>query len=181
MQTGGVTGLVDIKCTNMAGPWFRKDQARYKSYRAVPLEAPFRARPDPVQPHLDFFPLEALRLGPGTRYAAAAAANLQYLLDVPTDSLLWAWRDLAKRPQPAGAKPFRSGWEHPGSELRGHFLVRCAAAPAVDAAPVQLGSPLTRAAQALYLLFVRIGRACHRPHRLGLRRSPHRPFGLWRP
>lgn len=148
VQTGGSTGLVDIQCTNMAGPWFRKDQSRYRPYRAVPLEAPFRARPDPIQPQLNFFPLETLRLGAGTRYAAAAAANLQYLLDMPTDSLLWAWRALAKRPQPAGAKPFRSGWEHPGSELRGHFLVRWPRrSPAVDAGSVPLAQPDPRAAQ----------------------------------
>jgi len=119
VQPGGAT---EIQCTNMAGPWFRKGQAHYRTYRSVSFETPYRSEPRSIPPQLEFFPLAQLRLRPGTRFAAAERVNLQYLLNMPTDSLLFAWRALAKLPQPAGAVPLRSGWEHPGSELRGHFL-----------------------------------------------------------
>jgi uncharacterized protein len=48
--------------------------------------------------------------------------NLQYIMSIEVDRLLFSWRQLARRSQPAGIKAYSSGWEHPGSELRGHFL-----------------------------------------------------------
>ena len=57
---------------------------------------------------------------PGTHLARATATNLRYLLSVDADSLLYAWRQSVgldtRRARPYG------GWEHPGAELRGHFL-----------------------------------------------------------
>ena len=77
--------------------------------------------PGPSQRHLQPFSLHDVALIEGTHVSRAAATNLRYLLSLPIDSLLYAWRRNAKLPQPAGAKPLR-GWESPGSELRGHIL-----------------------------------------------------------
>lgn len=52
-----------------------------------------------------------------------------YLIAVDVDSLLWAWRQLARLPT-LGAQPL-TGWEHPSSELRGHFLGHWLSAAAV--------------------------------------------------
>ena len=57
----------------------------------------------------------------GSHLARAEATNLRYLLSLRIDDLLYAWRRNAALSQPPGARPLR-GWEHPGSELRGHVL-----------------------------------------------------------
>lgn len=77
--------------------------------------------PGPSQRRLQPFSLHDVALIEGTHVSRAAATNLRYLLSLPIDSLLYAWRQNARLPQPAGAKPLR-GWESPGSELRGHIL-----------------------------------------------------------
>ena len=113
---------VKLQCTNMAGPWYRKNGARYLPYDAVVLAAPFADAVQPPAPKLNAFELSEVSLAPGTRWTAAAAVNRHYLLEIDVDRLLWAWRALAKQPQPAGVKAYTAGWEHPGSDLRGHFL-----------------------------------------------------------
>ena len=78
------------------------------------------AVPGPSQRHLQPFSLHDVSLVEGTHVSRATATNLRYLLSLPVDSLLYAWRRNAGLPQPAGATPLR-GWESPGSELRGHI------------------------------------------------------------
>ncbi|CAI5944861.1 unnamed protein product [Closterium sp. NIES-64] len=71
-------------------------------------------------PHfLSPLPLHAVRLSPSTRQFAAQSANLEYLLTLDADRLLWSFRRTAGE-EPIG-KPY-GGWENPNSELRGHFV-----------------------------------------------------------
>ena len=111
-----------LSCTNMAGPWYRRDAARYKPFDAVELETPFESEVHPRPAALAHFPLTAVALAPGSRWADAAHTNLRYLMSIEVDRLLFSWRQLARRAQPRGVVGYSSGWEHPGSELRGHFL-----------------------------------------------------------
>ncbi|CAI5508153.1 unnamed protein product [Closterium sp. Naga37s-1] len=72
-------------------------------------------------PHfLSPLPLHAVRLSPATRQFAAQSANLEYLLTLDADRLLWSFRRTAGEEEPIG-KPY-GGWENPNSELRGHFV-----------------------------------------------------------
>ncbi|CAI5518498.1 unnamed protein product [Closterium sp. Naga37s-1] len=72
-------------------------------------------------PHfLSPLPLHAVRLSPATRQFAAQSTNLEYLLTLDADRLLWSFRRTAGEEEPIG-RPY-GGWESPNSELRGHFV-----------------------------------------------------------
>ncbi|XP_050224605.1 uncharacterized protein LOC126674230 [Mercurialis annua] len=63
--------------------------------------------------------LHNVRLNPDSFHWRAQLTNLEYLLMLDEDSLVWSFRktaDLATRGKPYG------GWEDPGVELRGHFV-----------------------------------------------------------
>ncbi|CAI7811505.1 unnamed protein product [Closterium sp. NIES-54] len=72
-------------------------------------------------PHfLSPLPLHAVRLSPATRQFAAQSTNLEYVLTLDADRLLWSFRRTAGEEEPIG-RPY-GGWESPNSELRGHFV-----------------------------------------------------------
>ena len=79
------------------------------------------------QQRLSRLPLELLPLGgvvltPGeSPLAEAAATNTAYLASMDPDRLVFSFRATAGVAQPSGAQHY-NGWEHPGSELRGHYL-----------------------------------------------------------
>ncbi|CAL5211526.1 unnamed protein product [Lathyrus oleraceus] len=64
-------------------------------------------------------PLEDVRLLDGSVHADAQQTNLEYLLMLDVDSLIWNFRKTAGLPTPG--TPY-GGWEAPGLELRGHFV-----------------------------------------------------------
>lgn len=64
-------------------------------------------------------PLEDVRLDPDSFHGRAQQTNLEYLLLLEADSLLWSFRKTAGLPTPG--KPY-GGWEAPNVELRGHFV-----------------------------------------------------------
>uniref|UniRef100_A0A0E0G396 Alpha-L-arabinofuranosidase B arabinose-binding domain-containing protein n=1 Tax=Oryza nivara TaxID=4536 RepID=A0A0E0G396_ORYNI len=63
--------------------------------------------------------LHDVRLQPGTVYWQAQQTNLEYLLLLDVDRLVWSFRTQAGLP--ASGAPY-GGWEGPGVELRGHFV-----------------------------------------------------------
>ncbi|GER55078.1 phosphorylase b kinase gamma catalytic chain [Striga asiatica] len=63
--------------------------------------------------------LHDVRLGPGSAHGVAQQTNLEYLLLLDVDRLVWSFRKTAGL-ETAG-KPY-GGWEEPDSELRGHFV-----------------------------------------------------------
>ncbi|XP_028768425.1 uncharacterized protein LOC114726019 [Neltuma alba] len=63
--------------------------------------------------------LHDVRLHPDTFHARAQLTNLEYLLMLDVDRLLWSFRKTAGLP--ASGTPY-GGWESPDSELRGHFV-----------------------------------------------------------
>jgi hypothetical protein len=73
----------------------------------------------PAGPFLSEASLHDVRLEPGTVYWQAQQTNLEYLLLLDADSLVWSFRTQAGL-QAAG-KPY-GGWEGPSVELRGHFV-----------------------------------------------------------
>ncbi|XP_058729951.1 uncharacterized protein LOC131602023 [Vicia villosa] len=64
-------------------------------------------------------PLEDVRLLEGSVHAEAQQTNLEYLLMLDVDSMIWNFRKTAGLPTPG--TPY-GGWEAPGLELRGHFV-----------------------------------------------------------
>ncbi|CAA2954329.1 uncharacterized protein LOC105163554 [Olea europaea subsp. europaea] len=63
--------------------------------------------------------LNAVRLDPNSMYGQAQQTNLEYLLMLDVDSLVWSFRKTAGLETPG--EPY-GGWEAPSSELRGHFV-----------------------------------------------------------
>uniref|UniRef100_A0A0D6R5B9 Alpha-L-arabinofuranosidase B arabinose-binding domain-containing protein n=1 Tax=Araucaria cunninghamii TaxID=56994 RepID=A0A0D6R5B9_ARACU len=63
--------------------------------------------------------LHKVRLDADSEYGKAQQANLEYLLMLDTDSLVWSFRKTAGLDTPGS--PY-GGWEGPDVELRGHFL-----------------------------------------------------------
>ncbi|KAK9673679.1 hypothetical protein RND81_12G183000 [Saponaria officinalis] len=63
--------------------------------------------------------LHNVRLNPQSLHGQAQATNLEYLLILDVDSLVWSFRKTAGLPTPGS--PY-GGWEAPGVELRGHFV-----------------------------------------------------------
>lgn len=64
-------------------------------------------------------PLENVRLDPNSKHGQAQQTNLEYLLMLDVDSLVWSFRKTAGLPTPGDAY---GGWEGPNVELRGHFV-----------------------------------------------------------
>jgi hypothetical protein len=60
-----------------------------------------------------------VRLEPGSLYWRAQQTNLEYLLLLDVDRLVWSFRKQAG--QTAPGTPY-GGWESPDFELRGHFV-----------------------------------------------------------
>jgi hypothetical protein len=60
-----------------------------------------------------------VRLGAASPQFVAQNTNLQYLLELDIDSMVWSFRKVANLDAPG--KPY-GGWESPVSELRGHFV-----------------------------------------------------------
>lgn len=64
-------------------------------------------------------PLGDVRLAPDSLYWYAQQTNLEYLLMLDVDNLVWSFRKTAGLSTPG--QPY-GGWESPGQELRGHFV-----------------------------------------------------------
>ncbi|XP_027356336.1 uncharacterized protein LOC113865788 isoform X2 [Abrus precatorius] len=64
-------------------------------------------------------PLQDVRLNEDSIHARAQQTNLDYLLMLDVDRLLWSFRKTAGLPTPG--TPY-GGWEGPEVELRGHFV-----------------------------------------------------------
>ncbi|XP_047319813.1 uncharacterized protein LOC124923875 [Impatiens glandulifera] len=63
--------------------------------------------------------LHNVRLNPKSLHGQAQQTNLEYLLMLDVDSLVWSFRKTASLPTPG--QPY-GGWEDPTRELRGHFV-----------------------------------------------------------
>lgn len=63
--------------------------------------------------------LHDVRLDPSSVQWRAQQTNLEYLLLLDVDSLVWSFRETAGLPTPGTAY---GGWEKPSCELRGHFV-----------------------------------------------------------
>ncbi|XP_043691514.1 uncharacterized protein LOC122642154 isoform X2 [Telopea speciosissima] len=63
--------------------------------------------------------LHDVRLDPNSLHGRAQLTNLEYLLMLDVDSLVWSFRKTAGLPTPGTAY---GGWEDPTTELRGHFV-----------------------------------------------------------
>jgi DUF1680 family protein len=126
---------ITLACAK-AGPHWRKGLPLTESpaVELVPFPIGSEVPPGPLPPAQGYsktprgrrrrllpFEQHEVRLLNGTHLALAEATNLRYLLSLSIDDLLYAWRRNAGQAQPPGARPLR-GWEHPGSELRGHVL-----------------------------------------------------------
>jgi len=73
-------------------------------------------------PFLEEVSLHDVRLDPDgddAAYGRAQRTNLEYLLLLDVDRLVWSFRSQAALPAPG--EPY-GGWEKPDSELRGHFV-----------------------------------------------------------
>lgn len=67
--------------------------------------------------------LHDVRLDPESKHGEAQQTNLEYLLILDVDSLVWSFRKTAGLESPGKAY---GGWEDPTIELRGHFVGRFA-------------------------------------------------------
>ncbi|XP_028062117.1 uncharacterized protein LOC114265503 isoform X2 [Camellia sinensis] len=63
--------------------------------------------------------LHDVRLDPESKHGEAQQTNLEYLLMLDVDSLVWSFRKTAGLPTPGKGY---GGWEDPTCELRGHFV-----------------------------------------------------------
>ena len=107
-----------------SGPGY--DKTRHPSHDiTIPaLTAPLTQLDPPprLRARLESVPLSDVRLSPGSRFERAFATNIAFLKTVDTQALLLTWRINMK----GGGWPKDGmrlmGWEHTGSELRGHFL-----------------------------------------------------------
>ncbi|KAH9741132.1 proline-tRNA ligase (DUF1680) [Citrus sinensis] len=63
--------------------------------------------------------LHDVRLGSDSMHWRAQQTNLEYLLMLDVDKLVWNFRKTARLPAPG--EPY-GGWEEPSCELRGHFV-----------------------------------------------------------
>lgn len=63
--------------------------------------------------------LHDVRLDPNSMHWQAQQTNLEYLLMLDVDSLVWSFRKSVNLPTPG--KPY-GGWEASNVELRGHFV-----------------------------------------------------------
>ncbi|XP_073050153.1 LOW QUALITY PROTEIN: uncharacterized protein [Primulina eburnea] len=63
--------------------------------------------------------LHDVRLDPGSIHGVAQNTNLEYLMMMDVDRLVWSFRETAGIEPPG--QPY-GGWEKPASDLRGHFV-----------------------------------------------------------
>lgn len=63
--------------------------------------------------------LHDVRLDPNSVHGVAQQTNLEYLLMLDVDRLVWSFRKMAGLETPG--EPY-GGWEAPDCELRGHFV-----------------------------------------------------------
>jgi len=82
-------------------------------------------------PFLEEVSLHDVRLDPDgdAVYGRAQLTNLEYLLLLDVDRLVWSFRSQAGLPAPGN--PY-GGWEKPDSELRGHFVGTYVHAPSLS-------------------------------------------------
>lgn len=73
----------------------------------------------PPKGFLKEVPLQDVRLHAGTIHGRAQQTNLEYLLMLEPDRLIWNFRKTAGLPTPAA--PY-GGWENATTDLRGHFV-----------------------------------------------------------
>ncbi|KAL1500497.1 hypothetical protein AB1Y20_013154 [Prymnesium parvum] len=116
-------GRRDVSCPLYSGPGYDRRRHPSRQINVPAFEAPYLSAPRPARrAALAPLPPSLLRLLPGSPFADAFDTNLRFLRSVDTAALLLSWQLNA----PRGAWPkgtFRlMGWEHTGSELRGHFL-----------------------------------------------------------
>lgn len=122
-----------VSCPLFSGPGYNKERHPSREITVPKFEAPFAATPHPPALVLDTMAPSDVTLARDTVFDRAFRTNLRYLLMVDTDALLLSWRLNA----PGGGKwpkgAFRlMGWEHTGSELRGHFLGHWLSAAAIS-------------------------------------------------
>ena len=118
----------EISCPTFSGPGYVKERHPSRPITVPVLEAPYKEPTRPQEPsgrgsRLQALPLSDVRLLPGSAFHAGFQTNLRFLKQADTDALLLSWRLRASpgRPWPKGSLRL-VGWEHTGSELRGHFL-----------------------------------------------------------
>ena len=121
-SSGQLPGMRSISCPVFSGPGYVKERHPSHTIEVPALEAPFKSPLHP-RPRLEPVPPSAVRLIPSSAFARAFETNMRFLKLVDLDSLLLTWRLAAApgKPWPKGTLRLM-GWEHTGSELRGHFL-----------------------------------------------------------
>lgn len=87
-------------------------------YRKIKNPDGVNVRPE-GENFLNEISLHDVRLDPDSIHGHAQQTNLEYLLMLDTDNLVWSFRKQAGLPTPG--KPY-GGWEAPDVELRGHFV-----------------------------------------------------------
>ena len=123
-----------ISCPMFSGPGYDKKRHPSHMIEVPEFEAPFRSQPRPHS-RLEPLPLHDVRLLPHSAFARAFTTNLVFLKTVDTEALLLTWRLAAGQRWPPGAVRLM-GWEHTGSELRGHFLGHWLSASAMSYAAI---------------------------------------------
>ena len=111
-----------VSCPLYSGPGYDAKRHASQDVDLPEFEAPFASTPRPPTLAIEAVPLSDVTLLPGTPFHAAFETNLQYLKLLSTDSLLLAWRLTANGGRWKPGSMRLMGWEHTGSELRGHFL-----------------------------------------------------------
>ena len=140
VATSATRSTKQISCPIFSGPGYRKEAHPSHSISIPALNSPVvqtsfldDESSSERTPRLEMLPLTDVRLTPHTPFHRAFATNLAFLKSVDTDALLLTWRLNMRRgsPWPKGALRLM-GWEHTGSELRGHFLGHFLAAAAMS-------------------------------------------------
>ncbi|CAL9060475.1 uncharacterized protein LOC103991142 [Musa acuminata AAA Group] len=81
--------------------------------------------------------LRDVRVDPSSFHGTAQQTNLEYLLLLDVDRLVWSFRKLAGLPTPG--EPYL-GWEEPNGQLRGHFVGHYMSATALMWAATENGT-----------------------------------------
>lgn len=116
-----------VRCPSFSGPGYDKSRHPSHDIRVPRLDAPYKGSPRSstsaasAAARLEPLPLADVRLATGSSFERAFQTNLNFLRSVDVSALLLTWRLTAKQRWPKGAMRLM-GWEHTGSELRGHFL-----------------------------------------------------------
>ncbi|CAA7407967.1 unnamed protein product [Spirodela intermedia] len=101
--------------------------------------------------------LHDVRLDPDSKHGRAQQTNLDYLLMLDVDRLVWSFRKQARLPAPGN--PY-GGWESPNMEIRGHFVGHYLSASAKMWASTHNASihqKMTAVVDALYLCQKKMG------------------------